>query len=114
MVLPVSDTEMPEAAGLLQRCTDLGLRAQVAGPEHGSLGARIRAARLVPYQAVIGAKEATDDQVALSAGRQTPSPPPKSWPASAFLATGTAVICGIPLPARRHTLSAEAGAGPAD
>jgi threonyl-tRNA synthetase len=67
VILPVSDTEMPDAAGLLQRCTDLGLRAQVAGPKHGSLGARIRAARLVPYQAVIGAKEATDDQVALSA-----------------------------------------------
>jgi threonyl-tRNA synthetase len=65
VVLPVSDAEMPQAAGLLRRCTDLGLRAQIAGPEHGSLGARIRAARLVPYQAVFGAKEAADDQVAL-------------------------------------------------
>ncbi|SCF62603.1 threonyl-tRNA synthetase [Streptomyces sp. Cmuel-A718b] len=43
----------------------LGLRAQVAGPDRGSLGARIREARLVPYQAVIGAKEAADDHVAL-------------------------------------------------
>ncbi|MGI5490067.1 hypothetical protein [Microtetraspora malaysiensis] len=37
----------------------------IAGPEHGGLGARIRAARLVPYQAMIGAKEAADDHVAL-------------------------------------------------
>jgi threonyl-tRNA synthetase len=56
---------MPQAVGLLQRCTDLGLRAQIAGRDHGSLGARIRTAPLVPYQAVIGAKEAADDQVAL-------------------------------------------------
>jgi threonyl-tRNA synthetase len=65
VVLPVSDAEMSRAAGLARRCVDQGLRAQIAGPEHGTLGARIRAARLVPYQAVIGAKEAADDQVAL-------------------------------------------------
>ncbi|GLX00244.1 threonine--tRNA ligase [Microtetraspora sp. NBRC 16547] len=65
VVLPVSDAEMPQAAALVRRCTDLGLRAQIAGPDDGSLGARVRAARLVPYQAVIGAKEAADDQVAL-------------------------------------------------
>jgi threonyl-tRNA synthetase len=64
-VLAVSDAEMPQAAGLVQRCIDQGLRAEIAGPEHGSLGARIRTARLVPYQAVIGAKEAAADQVAL-------------------------------------------------
>jgi threonyl-tRNA synthetase len=64
-VLPVSDAEMPQAAGLLRRCIDQGLRAEIAGPEHGTLGARVRVARLVPYQAVIGAKEAVDDQVAL-------------------------------------------------
>lgn len=34
-------------------------------PERGSLGARIRAARLVPYQAVIGASEAARGDVAL-------------------------------------------------
>ncbi len=64
-VLPVSDTERDQAAALVQRCADQGLRADLLGPDHGSLGARIRAARLVPYQAVIGAKEASDDQVAL-------------------------------------------------
>ena len=40
-------------------------RAEIAGPERGTLGARIRQARLVPYQAVIGANEAADDHVAL-------------------------------------------------
>jgi threonyl-tRNA synthetase len=65
VVLPVSDAEMPQAAGLVQRCIDRGLRAEIAGPEQGSLGARIRTARLVPYQAVIGVKEAAGDQVAL-------------------------------------------------
>lgn len=44
---------------------DQGLRAHLAGPEQGTLGARVRAARLVPYQAVIGPREAADDQVAL-------------------------------------------------
>ncbi|WP_461027742.1 threonine--tRNA ligase [Streptomyces sparsus] len=65
VLLPISDTEMPNAAALAQRCTDLGLRAEIAGPERGSLGARIREARLVPYQAVIGAKEAADHLLAL-------------------------------------------------
>jgi threonyl-tRNA synthetase len=65
VALPISEAEMPQAAGLVQRCADQGLRAEIAEPEHGTLGARIRAARLVPYQAVIGAKEAADDRVAL-------------------------------------------------
>lgn len=65
VLLPVSDNEMAPATELAQRCLDLGLRAEVAGAEHGSLGARIRAARLVPYQAVIGAKEAACDLVSL-------------------------------------------------
>ncbi|GAA3740483.1 threonyl-tRNA synthetase [Spinactinospora alkalitolerans] len=65
LVLPVSDAEMPRAAGFVRRCVDQGLRAEIAGPEHGTLGARVRAGRLVPYQAVIGAKEAVDDRVAL-------------------------------------------------
>ncbi|WP_149552365.1 threonine--tRNA ligase [Streptomyces marokkonensis] len=64
-VLPVSDTELADAAALARRCADLGLRAQVAGPDRGSLGARVRRARLIPYQAVIGAREAADGHVAL-------------------------------------------------
>jgi threonyl-tRNA synthetase len=64
-ILPISDSELPNAVALAQRCAALGLRAELAGPDRGSLGARIREARLVPYQAVIGAKEAADDHVAL-------------------------------------------------
>ncbi|WP_399934595.1 threonine--tRNA ligase [Streptomyces kanamyceticus] len=65
VVLPVSEAQRPEAEVILRRCAELGLRAEMACPEHGSLGARVRAARLVPYQLVIGAKEAADGRVAL-------------------------------------------------
>lgn len=65
VILPVSDAELPNAEELARRCTGLGLRAEVSGRERGSLGARIREARLVPYQAVIGAAEAAGDLVAL-------------------------------------------------
>jgi threonyl-tRNA synthetase len=65
VALPVSDAEAPQAAALVRRCGELGLRAELAGPEQGSLGARVRAARLVPYQAVIGAREAAEGRVAL-------------------------------------------------
>ncbi|NBM18936.1 threonine--tRNA ligase [Streptomyces sp. GC420] len=64
-ILPVSDAELPSARALAARCAGLGLRAELAGPERGTLGARVREARLVPYQAVIGAEEAVDDRVAL-------------------------------------------------
>ncbi|KES08440.1 threonyl-tRNA synthetase [Streptomyces toyocaensis] len=64
-VLPVSDTELPDATGLARRCTRLGVRTEILGPDRGSLAARVRQARLVPYQAVIGAKEAADGHVAL-------------------------------------------------
>ncbi|MER7516322.1 threonine--tRNA ligase [Streptomyces sp. NPDC126499] len=64
-VLPVSDESRPAAARLADRCVERGLRAEVVGPEHGTLGARIRASRLVPYQAVIGPKEAAADQVSV-------------------------------------------------
>lgn len=65
VVFPVSDAELPQAVRLVERCAERGLRAEVSGPEHGTLGARVRAARLVPYQAVIGAREAAGDAVAL-------------------------------------------------
>ncbi|WP_055701145.1 threonine--tRNA ligase [Streptomyces silaceus] len=65
VILPVSEAQLPGAERLLRRCAELGLRAELAGPEHGSLGARIRAARLVPYQAVVGAREDADGLVAL-------------------------------------------------
>ncbi|MGW8573787.1 threonine--tRNA ligase [Streptomyces niveus] len=65
VVLPVSDAELPQAVRLVERCAERGLREEVSGPEHGSLGARVWAARRVPYQAVIGAREAAGDAVAL-------------------------------------------------
>ncbi|MGW1548306.1 His/Gly/Thr/Pro-type tRNA ligase C-terminal domain-containing protein [Streptomyces sp. NPDC002346] len=81
-ILPISEAELPNAVALAARCTDRGLRAEIAGPERGTLGARIREDRLVPYQAVIGAKEAVDDHVAvrLRDGRRL-----DPQPADAFL-----------------------------
>ncbi|CAM5697005.1 threonine--tRNA ligase [Streptomyces canarius] len=57
-VLPVAEEQTAAAAALVREATALGLRAEPAGPGEGTLAARIRAARLVPYQAVIGAREA--------------------------------------------------------
>ncbi|MEV3871856.1 threonine--tRNA ligase [Streptomyces sp. NPDC049906] len=65
VVLPVSDAEAPHAEAFARRCAERGLRVEVARADRGSLGARIRTARLVPYQAVIGAREAAAGRVAL-------------------------------------------------
>jgi threonyl-tRNA synthetase len=77
MVLPVADAQLPEADALAAQAVAEGLRAMVARPESGSLGARIRAGRVVPYQPVIGAREAADGQVALRLrdGRRIPARP---------------------------------------
>jgi threonyl-tRNA synthetase len=64
-VLPVSAAELPDAHSVASQAAGLGLRCEVADPERGGLGARVRAARLVPYQAVIGAREAAAGLVAL-------------------------------------------------
>ncbi|GAA5093759.1 threonine--tRNA ligase [Nocardia iowensis] len=64
-ILPISDAESPDAAALFERCLDLGVRAKIVRPDQGSLGARIRGVRLVPYQAVIGPKESANGHVAL-------------------------------------------------
>ncbi|WP_420894534.1 hypothetical protein [Streptomyces cinnamoneus] len=42
-----------------------GLRAEARGPEHGTLGARVRSARLVPVPGGHRPREATDGLVAL-------------------------------------------------
>lgn len=76
-ILPVSEAELPVAAALLRRCLDLDLRARLATPDQGTLAARVRAARLVPYQAVIGPREAAADLLALrlrDGGRPAPLP----------------------------------------
>jgi threonyl-tRNA synthetase len=71
-VLPVAEDQADDAHALAGRARELGLRAEVAGLDQGTLGARIRAARLVPYQAVIGQREAAGDLAAprLRDGRQ--------------------------------------------
>jgi threonyl-tRNA synthetase len=73
-VLPIGEAELAPAEVLARQARKRGLRAEVARPEGGSLGARIRAGRLVPYQAVIGASEAAAGQVALRLrdGRKLP------------------------------------------
>ncbi|MQY35934.1 Threonine--tRNA ligase 1 [Streptomyces sp. RB17] len=65
VVLPVAEEQVEQAAAVVRAAVELGLRAELAGPEQGSLGARIRAARLVPYQAVTGAREAAAGQAAV-------------------------------------------------
>jgi threonyl-tRNA synthetase len=72
VVLPVTDAQRAPAGRLVSQAIEQGLRAEVAA--EGSLGARIRAHRLVPYQAIIGAVEASADQVSLRLrdGRQLP------------------------------------------
>ncbi|MBP2471491.1 threonyl-tRNA synthetase [Crossiella equi] len=65
VVLPVGESEVAAGEELVRRCVVAGLRAELAGPERGSLGARIRAARLVPYQAVLGPREVEAGAVAL-------------------------------------------------
>ncbi|MFD7940891.1 threonine--tRNA ligase [Streptomyces sp. NPDC059755] len=65
VVLPVSRAQEEQAAELVRRAVAAGLRAELAGPDRGSLGARVRAARLVPYQAVIGEREAQGDLAAV-------------------------------------------------
>jgi threonyl-tRNA synthetase len=77
VVLPVTGAHDAAAAQAAREAAGLGLRARVAGPESGTLGRRIRSARLVPYQAVIGDREAAAGQVAirLRDGRRLPPRP---------------------------------------
>ncbi|MET9911804.1 threonine--tRNA ligase [Streptomyces sp. NPDC006476] len=82
VVLPVSEQQRPQAQALLTRALARGLRAELAGPEHGSLGARVRAHRLVPYQAVIGEQEATEG---LAAPRLRDGTHPGALPAEELL-----------------------------
>ncbi|NGN63718.1 threonine--tRNA ligase [Streptomyces sp. A7024] len=64
-VLPLGDEQVDAGAKLVRRCVEAGLRAELVAPDRGTLGARIRAGRLVPYQAVVGPREAAADEVSL-------------------------------------------------
>ncbi|WP_432133650.1 MULTISPECIES: threonine--tRNA ligase [unclassified Streptomyces] len=57
-VLPVTGAQDERARELVQRAEAAGLRARLFPADGGSLGARVRAARLVPYVAVVGEREA--------------------------------------------------------
>lgn len=76
VVLPVSEAQERQAYDLVERAVGQGLRAEVS--REGSLGARVRAARLVPYQVVIGEREADAGLVAvrLRDGRRVGPLPP--------------------------------------
>ncbi|MGW5716151.1 threonine--tRNA ligase [Amycolatopsis sp. NPDC003865] len=60
-LLPLSDAEVPYARSLSDSCPDL--RVEIAS--EGSLGARIRDGRLVPFQAVIGPQEVAAGQLSV-------------------------------------------------
>lgn len=64
-ILPLSETELPAAHAVADRCATLGLRARITTPDAGSLGARVRETRRIPYQAVIGPRETTHNHLSL-------------------------------------------------
>jgi threonyl-tRNA synthetase len=102
VVLPVADAQDPAAAAVARRATGLGLRARVASPDSGTLNRRIRSSRLVPYQAVIGEREAAGGQVAvrLRDGRRLPPLP------------ADAALAGIAAHAAAHRTDLWAAGGP--
>ncbi|PJN27926.1 threonine--tRNA ligase [Kitasatospora sp. CB02891] len=64
-VLPLDEEQAGAARELAARCLELDLRAEVLGADRGSLGARVRDARLAPYQVVLGPREAADGSLAV-------------------------------------------------
>ncbi len=65
VVLPVTARQLPAAASLLRRLINAGLRAEISEAGRGTLGARIRNHRLVPWHAIVGAREAGTGTVSL-------------------------------------------------
>jgi threonyl-tRNA synthetase len=65
VVLPLSDAERPAAEDLVRRSVAAGLRTALAPAGRGTLGARIRAHRLVPYQLVVGPREVASGQASV-------------------------------------------------
>ncbi len=62
-VLPVGAEQAGAAHAVARQCSAAGLRSRV--DEEGTLAARVRAARLVPYVAVIGEREAASGAVSV-------------------------------------------------
>ncbi|WP_345699993.1 threonine--tRNA ligase [Kitasatospora terrestris] len=77
LVLPLSDAQLPDAEALVSRALALGLRAELAAPDQGTLGARVRAGRLVPYRAVLGPAESATGRLSLRprTGEHLPAEP---------------------------------------
>jgi threonyl-tRNA synthetase len=75
VALPVADTQADAADGFARACVAAGLRAEAH--LDGSLGARIRDARLVPFLAVIGVREEAVGAVSLRLrdGQELPPQP---------------------------------------
>ncbi len=75
VVAPIAEPQADAAHAFARSCREAGLRAEVA--DEGSLGARIRDARLVPFVAVVGAREAAAGEVSLRLrdGHELPSQP---------------------------------------
>ncbi|RIQ32482.1 threonine--tRNA ligase [Jiangella rhizosphaerae] len=65
VLVPIGPEQHETARAVAGRCLDAGLRVEVAGADHGSVGARVHAARLAPYVGVVGAREAGADELAL-------------------------------------------------
>jgi threonyl-tRNA synthetase len=78
VALPIADAELPLADAFVREAVDQGLRAELDGPAHGSLGARIRSNRFVPYLAVIGSAEAAAAEVSLRLRDGCKLPPMRS------------------------------------
>ncbi|MBF6440334.1 threonine--tRNA ligase [Nocardia cyriacigeorgica] len=74
VVLPVSEGQELAAAELREHCREADLRVRVVNSEAGSLAARVRETRLVPYQFILGPAEVSDAKVAirLRDGRRLP------------------------------------------
>jgi threonyl-tRNA synthetase len=65
VVLPVAEAQEELAMAVVRQAVEMDLRAELAPAGAGTLAARIRSARLVPYVAVIGAREAAGGELSL-------------------------------------------------
>ncbi|MGW0251411.1 aminoacyl--tRNA ligase-related protein [Nocardia goodfellowii] len=77
VILPISAAEAAAAAALRDRFLEAGVRVRMMDAEAGSLAARVRETRLVPYQLILGPAETANDEVAirLRDGRRIPAQP---------------------------------------
>jgi threonyl-tRNA synthetase len=91
---PVAEAQADAAHSFGRACREAGLRADVS--DEGSLGARIRAARLVPFVAVIGAREAAAGEVSLRLRDGQELPPRPVSEALEILRAD----CAVPRPSR--------------